>query len=91
MKNRKEELLEKISDLFAKKGYEKSSMRDIAAHLGMTKAGLYYYFEIKQQMLVDIVNYGMDRALSEMRRELPGIRTAEAKVEWIIRHQVDFY
>jgi AcrR family transcriptional regulator len=91
MKNRKEELLEKISGLFAKKGYEKSSMRDIAAHLAMTKAGLYYYFENKQQMLVDIINYGMDQALSEMRQELPQIRNTEEKVEWIIRRQIDFY
>ncbi len=91
MKNRKEELLEKISGLFAKRGYEKSSMRDIAAHLGITKAGLYYYFENKQQMLVDIINYGMDEALSRMRQELPQIRNAEEKVEWIIRHQIGFY
>ena len=91
MKNRKEELLEKISGLFAKKGYEKSSMRDIAAHLDMTKAGLYYYFENKQQMLVDIINYGMDQALSEMRQELPQIRNTEEKIGWIIRRQIDFY
>jgi AcrR family transcriptional regulator len=91
MKNRKEELLRKISGLFAKRGYENSSMRDIAAHLGITKAGLYYYFENKQQMLVDIINYGMDQALSKMRQELPQIRNTEEKVEWIIRRQIDFY
>ena len=41
--NRKEELLQKVSDLFAKQGYKKTSIRDIAAYLGMTNAGLYYF------------------------------------------------
>jgi TetR/AcrR family transcriptional regulator, cholesterol catabolism regulator len=89
--NRKEELLQKISDLFAKQGYEKTSIRDIAAHLGMTNAGLYYHFKNKQQMLIDIMNQGMDYALSGMRRELPQMKSAEERIEFIVRAQITFY
>jgi TetR/AcrR family transcriptional regulator, cholesterol catabolism regulator len=88
---RKEELLQKISELFAKQGYEKTSIRDIAAHLGMTNAGVYYYFKNKQQMLVDIMNYGIDQALARMRQELPQIKSAEEKIAWIVRSQIEFY
>jgi AcrR family transcriptional regulator len=88
---KKEELLRKISSLFAEKGYDKTSIRDIAAHLGMTNAGLYYHFKNKQQMLVDIMNQGMDNALTRMERELPLIGTAEERIAWIIRSQIDFY
>jgi AcrR family transcriptional regulator len=91
MNNRKEELLQKISDLFAKQGYEKTSIRDIAAHLGMTNAGIYYYFKNKQQMLVDIMNYGIDQALARMRQELPQIKSTEEKIAWIVRSQIEFY
>ena len=89
--NKKQELLKKISELFAKKGYEKTSIRDIAAHLGMTNAGLYYYFRNKQEMLIDIMNYGIEDALLTMRRELPHIKSAEDKIAWIIRAQIKFY
>ncbi len=89
--SRKEEILKKISDLFARKGYEKTSIRDIAAHLGMTNAGLYYYFKNKQEMLVDIMNYGMEEALARMKRELPLMKSGEEKLEWIIRAQIEFY
>jgi TetR/AcrR family transcriptional regulator, cholesterol catabolism regulator len=88
---RKEELLQKISDLFAEKGYEKTSIRDIAAHLEMTNAGLYYYFKNKQQMLVDIMDHGMEEALARMRLELPRMKNAEEKTAWIVRAQIDFY
>ncbi len=89
--NRKEELLQKISDLFAKRGYEKTSIRDIAAHLGMTNAGLYYYFKNKQQMLVDVMRRGMDEALSTMRKELPRMKSGEERIRYIVRSQVTFY
>ena len=89
--DRKEELLQKISDLFAKQGYEKTSIRDIAAHLGMTNAGLYYYFKNKQQMLIDIMNQGLDDALSRMRMELPQMKSAEERIGWIVRAQIAFY
>ena len=84
-------MLQKISDLFAKQGYEKTSIRDIAAHLGMTNAGLYYYFKNKQQMLVDIMQHGMDEALSTMRKELPRMKSGEERIEFIVRCQVTFY
>ncbi len=88
---RKEELLQKISELFAKEGYEKTSIRDIAAHLGMTNAGLYYYFKNKQQMLIDIMNRGLDDALAGMRKELPKMKSAEERIEFIVRAQIRFY
>jgi TetR/AcrR family transcriptional regulator, cholesterol catabolism regulator len=89
--SRKEELLQKISELFAKQGYEKTSIRDIAAHMGMTNAGLYYYFKNKQQMLVDIMNHGMDDALSRMRNESTKMKSAEERIEFFVRGQITFY
>lgn len=88
---RKEELLLKISDLFSKKGYERTSIRDISSHLGLTSAGLYHHFQSKQEMLFEIMNYPMEQALATMRRELPCIKDPEAKIAWIIRAQIRFY
>ena len=34
-------------ELFAEQGYEKTSLREIAERLGVTKAALYYHFKSK--------------------------------------------
>ncbi|WP_309098086.1 helix-turn-helix domain-containing protein [Streptomyces sp.] len=40
--------------LFAEQGYEKTSLREIAEHLDVTKAALYYHFKTKEEILVSI-------------------------------------
>ncbi|MGI5338903.1 TetR/AcrR family transcriptional regulator [Streptomyces sp. CA-181903] len=41
-------------DLFVTRGYEKTSLREIAERLGVTKAALYYHFKTKEDILVAI-------------------------------------
>ena len=89
--SRKQELLQKISDLFYKKGYEKTSIRDISLHLGMTNAGLYHYFKNKQEMLFDIMKDPMEEALVTLRRDLPNIKNAQDKIAWIVLAQIKYY
>ncbi len=38
-------------DLFVSRGYEKTSLREIAEELGVTKAALYYHFKTKEDIL----------------------------------------
>lgn len=42
-------------ELFARLGYEKASLREIADQVGMTKASLYYHYPSKQALLQAIV------------------------------------
>ncbi len=41
--------------LFTEKGYDKTSLREIAAQLGVTKAALYYHFTSKEQIVESIM------------------------------------
>jgi AcrR family transcriptional regulator len=41
--------------LFAEQGYEKTSLREIAEQLGVTKAALYYYFRSKEDIVRSLV------------------------------------
>ncbi|MFC4910068.1 TetR family transcriptional regulator [Actinomadura gamaensis] len=38
-------------ELFAEQGYEKTSLREIAERLGVTKAALYYHFKTKEDII----------------------------------------
>jgi AcrR family transcriptional regulator len=49
--NTRERILEVALDLFTEQGYDGTSLREIAAKLGVTKAALYYHFESKEDIL----------------------------------------
>ncbi|WP_432154972.1 TetR/AcrR family transcriptional regulator [Streptomyces tricolor] len=40
--------------LFAEQGYEKTSLREIAERLDVTKAALYYHFKTKEEIIVSL-------------------------------------
>ncbi len=41
-------------ELFAERGYEKTSLREIAEQLGVTKAALYYHFRTKEDLVTSL-------------------------------------
>ncbi|OCC23767.1 hypothetical protein MB02_10155 [Croceicoccus estronivorus] len=53
---RREYITQVASILFATRGYEASSMRDIAAEVGIMPASLYHHFSSKEDLLVSVVS-----------------------------------
>ncbi|MEU7399296.1 TetR/AcrR family transcriptional regulator [Streptomyces albogriseolus] len=51
--------------LFAEQGYEKTSLREIAERLDVTKAALYYHFKTKEEILVSIFE-DLSRPIEEL-------------------------
>jgi AcrR family transcriptional regulator len=50
----RERILDTALELFTTKGYDGTSLRDIAERLGVTKAALYYHFERKEDILLEL-------------------------------------
>jgi AcrR family transcriptional regulator len=50
----RERILDVALELFGEQGYENTSLRDIADRLGVTKAALYYHFERKEDILLEL-------------------------------------
>ncbi|GAA1250693.1 TetR family transcriptional regulator [Kitasatospora nipponensis] len=48
-------IIEVALELFSEQGYEKTSLREIADRLGVTKAALYYHFKTKDDIVHGIV------------------------------------
>lgn len=48
----RERILDAALDLFLEKGFDKTSLREIAEKLGFTKAALYYHFESKDDIFM---------------------------------------
>ena len=73
--------------IFRDRGYDATSVSDIARALGITKAGLYHYFESKEALLLEITNYGLDRVRDDVIVPVKGIRDPGVRLrELVVRH-----
>src|SRR5262245_49137232 len=74
---RRVEICVTAAHVFVERGFDATSVNDIAAALGVTKAGLYHYFSSKESLLFEIVSLGMDSIDTEVVEAVKGIRDPE--------------
>lgn len=67
---------------FRVKGYEVTTLEDLAAGIGVTKAAIYYYFSKKNEILLEMCSVAMNDALAAIdaidRADPPEIRLRAA-------------
>lgn len=86
--NTRQRIQDVALDLFAEQGYEKTSLREIAERLDVTKAALYYHFKTKEDILIGVFE-DMTRPMDELiawAEEQP--RSLETRQEVLRRYQV---
>jgi len=59
-KDTRERILDVATDLFIEIGYDKTSLREIAERVGVTKAALYYHFESKEAIFRTLLQPVLD-------------------------------
>ena len=69
------------AQIFRDRGFDATSVSDIARALGLTKAGLYHHFESKEALLFEIMSFGTQRSDANCQR----IRNAQTSSSWIAR------
>jgi AcrR family transcriptional regulator len=69
-------------ELFAEQGYDKTSLREIAERLDVTKAALYYHFKSKEDIVASLVEdyFGQIDELVAWGRTLPKTPASRAEV-----------
>jgi len=72
-------------ELFAEQGYEKTSLREIAERLDVTKAALYYHFASKEALLAGIVDSLVEPADELVAWSQTQPRTTEFRQEYLRR------
>lgn len=86
--NTRQRIQDVALELFAEQGYEKTSLREIAERLDVTKAALYYHFKTKEDILIGIFE-DLTRPMDELitwAQDQP--RSLETKEEILRRYQV---
>ena len=72
----RERILDVALDLFVEKGFDQTSLREIAEQLGVTKAALYYHFPSKGDILIALHIRMHELVRGQVVRKSPVIREA---------------
>ncbi|HQR04258.1 MAG: TetR/AcrR family transcriptional regulator [Proteobacteria bacterium] len=84
---RESEIMTMALDVFAERGYEATSMAEIAARIGVVEGTLYKYFESKRELLIKVLENWYAALIDAFRRDLAGLSGARARLRYLVwRH-----
>src|SRR5271165_1917716 len=84
------EILDYATEVFAEKGYEGASMRDLSRLSGISLAGLYYYFESKEKLLYIIQQHTFTTIIERLRERLAASSDPQERVRIFVRNHVEY-
>src|SRR3954468_2596685 len=84
----RQEILRTAARLFQQRGYDATSMNDVAAALRLSKGGLYHHFQSKDEILFEIMNHAMDLTQERVLAPVRNINDAEERLPALIRPHI---
>ena len=85
----RQEILRTAARLFQQRGYDATSMNDVAAALRLSKGGLYHHFQSKDEILFHMMSHAMDiteeRVINVVRR----VEGAQERLRTLIRLHIE--
>ena len=84
-------LLAHASRIFWEKGYEGASMRDLSRATGMSLAGLYHYFESKEELLYLIQKHAFTTIIERLRQRLAASSDPEERIRIFIHNHLQYF
>jgi TetR/AcrR family transcriptional regulator, cholesterol catabolism regulator len=85
------DLLGHASRIFCEKGYEGASMRDLSRATGMSLAGLYHYFESKEELLYLIQKHTFRTIIESLRSRLESSSDPEERIRIFIHNHLEYF
>src|ERR1035441_3580309 len=82
---RRDQLLLVARSIFAERGFQATTMDDIAKEAGFTKPILYQYFESKTELYREIVNQTAEKLLTSLRDAVAEVESPRSKIEVAFR------
>jgi TetR/AcrR family transcriptional regulator, cholesterol catabolism regulator len=84
-------VLAHASRIFCEKGYEGASMRDLSRATGMSLAGLYHYFESKEELLYLIQKHTFTTIINQLRERLEASTDPEERIRIFIQNHLEYF
>ena len=84
-------ILRYAAQVFAGRGYEGASIRDISRASGISLSGLYYYVKSKQEILYLIQIHTFKTILSRLQDSLRGVRDPAERLRIFVRNHLAYF
>jgi AcrR family transcriptional regulator len=84
-------ILRLAAQIFAERGFEGASIRDISRATGISLSGLYYYFESKQKLLYLIQKHAFTSILSRLQLRLAATAAPEDRLKLFIQNHLEYF
>ena len=89
--DRREQIRGLAAEMFFERGYESTSIRELAAALDIKAASLYYHFPDKEQILFEVVGSVLEQLLDGARElierhDTPRLQLAASVVNHVVLH-----
>ena len=85
----RQEILRTAARLFQQRGYDATSMNDVAAALKLSKGGLYHHFQSKDEILFEIMDHAMEITQQRVLNPVRGIVDPEERLRALIRLHIE--
>jgi AcrR family transcriptional regulator len=85
----RQEILRTAARLFQQRGYDATSMNDVAAALKLSKGGLYHHFQSKDEILFEIMNHAMEITQDRVLNPVRSIVDPEERLRALIRLHIE--
>jgi TetR/AcrR family transcriptional regulator, cholesterol catabolism regulator len=82
-------ILDVATDLFAEKGYTGTTMRDIAAAVGILPGSLYAHIDGKETILIELVEAATDRSLAIESEIVDASEPADVRLRRAIKEHIE--
>ena len=84
MIDRNEEIIKIATVLFSEKGYDNTSTRELAKAVDLSIAGIYYFFQNKEEILFSILSSSLSKFLESVRSAINKDKDPKTNITQII-------
>ncbi len=84
-------LLQVATQVMAREGYHEASMRKVAKEAGVSLAGLYHYFDSKEDMLFRIQFRSFSSLLNNLKEQLHGVDDPTTQLRVLVSGYVAYF
>ncbi len=88
--NTKDLIYKEAAQLFSKKGYERTSMREIAEKINVSKPAIYYHFPNKQTLFENLLNTAIEYSYKMLSSIVNSKKSPIEKLKDFVKMRVQF-